>query len=82
MSRAGARIGLQLQGHGPRRGSILPLWRAAAVAPEAFTALRAGLEPAIPGSVSRCLIHWATGPSGGIDAQAILTANVRLRGLH
>ena len=25
----------------------------------------AGLEPAIPGSVGRCLIHWATGP---IDA--------------
>ena len=23
----------------------------------------AGLEPAIPGSVGRCLIHWATGPS-------------------
>ena len=22
----------------------------------------AGLEPAIPGSVGRCLIHWATGP--------------------
>jgi hypothetical protein len=25
----------------------------------------AGLEPAIPGSVGRCLIHWATGPSEG-----------------
>ena len=23
----------------------------------------AGLEPAIPGSVGRCLIHWATRPS-------------------
>ena len=23
----------------------------------------AGLEPAIPGSAGRCLIHWATGPS-------------------
>ena len=23
----------------------------------------AGLEPAIPGSVGRCLIHWATGPT-------------------
>ena len=22
----------------------------------------AGLEPAIPGSVGRCLVHWATGP--------------------
>ena len=25
----------------------------------------AGLEPAIPGSVGRCLIHWATGPLDG-----------------
>ena len=24
----------------------------------------AGLEPAIPSSVGRCLIHWATGPMG------------------
>ena len=24
--------------------------------------ISAGLEPAIPGSVGRCLIHWATGP--------------------
>ena len=24
---------------------------------------QAGLEPAIPSSVGRCLIHWATGPS-------------------
>ena len=23
----------------------------------------AGLEPAVPGSIGRCLIHWATGPS-------------------
>ena len=23
-----------------------------------------GLEPTIPGSVGRCLIHWATGPLG------------------
>ena len=23
-----------------------------------------GLEPIIPGSVGRCLIHWATGPLG------------------
>ena len=40
----------------------------------------AGLEPVIPGSVSRCLIHWATGPSGGDDAQAILSASVALGG--
>ena len=26
----------------------------------------AGLEPAIPGSVGQCLIHWATGPSGAL----------------
>ena len=26
----------------------------------------AGLEPAIPGSVGRCLIHWATGPDGNL----------------
>ena len=30
----------------------------------------AGLEPAIPGSVGRCLIHWATGP---LDNTARLT---------
>jgi hypothetical protein len=29
----------------------------------------AGLEPAIPGSVGRCLIHWATGP---IDNQSFI----------
>ena len=27
-----------------------------------FEMTPAGLEPAIPGSVGRCLIHWATGP--------------------
>ena len=32
------------------------LWSNTAMTP-------AGLEPAIPGSVGRCLIHWATGPS-------------------
>ena len=31
----------------------------------------AGLEPAIPGSVGRCLIHWATGP----DDQASICCN-------
>ena len=30
----------------------------------------AGLEPAIPGSVGRCLIHWATGPTdSGIETK-------------
>ena len=83
-------LGLDFNSRGMEtcRGSIPPLWRAAVVAPEVFTALSidshvgkpqprmtpAGLEPAIPGSVGRCLIHWATGPSGGIDAQAMLTA--------
>ncbi len=34
----------------------------------------AGLEPAIPGSVGRCLIHWATGPSlPAVDAAASCT---------
>ena len=32
----------------------------------------AGLEPAIPGSVGRCLIHWATGP---VATRATLFAN-------
>ena len=30
----------------------------------------AGLEPAIPGSVGRCLIHWATGPAALIYSKA------------
>lgn len=30
-----------------------------------------GLEPTIPGSVGRCLIHWATGPSSLPDQVAI-----------
>ena len=29
----------------------------------------AGLEPAIPGSVGRCLIHWATGPVMAFGAE-------------
>ena len=31
----------------------------------------AGLEPAIPGSVGRCLIHWATGPDGSRQLFAV-----------
>ena len=27
----------------------------------------AGLEPAIPGSVGRCLIHWAKGPLANLN---------------
>ncbi len=39
----------------------------------------AGLEPAIPGSVGRCLIHWATGP----DAKSsTLLAGQPYRGSH
>ena len=30
-----------------------------------------GLEPAIPGSVGRCLIHWATGPVQAPRASAL-----------
>ena len=30
----------------------------------------AGLEPAIPGSVGRCLIHWATGPLSMVGVQS------------
>ena len=33
-----------------------------------------GLEPAIPGSVGRCLIHWATGPSVKLKATKTATA--------
>ena len=40
------------------------LWRNTAETP-------AGLEPAIPGSVGRCLIHWATGPVGTHPCQPI-----------
>ena len=33
-------------------------------APSGKNLILVGLEPTIPGSVGRCLIHWATGPSG------------------
>ena len=32
----------------------------------------AGLEPAIPGSVGRCLIHWATRPLDGVPKSSVL----------
>ena len=35
-----------------------------------------GLEPTIPGSVGRCLIHWATGPLIGM---AVISFNILLR---
>ena len=41
----------------------------------------AGLEPAIPGSVGRCLIHWATGPrarAAAMSAQLPLTCATHL----
>ena len=44
-------------GRRARRGQGLP------AATGASLMTPAGLEPAIPGSVGRCLIHWATGPS-------------------
>ena len=37
---------------------VTPEWRTSA----RLAMTPAGLKPAIPGSVSRCLIHWATGP--------------------
>ena len=50
----------------------------------------AGLEPAIPGSVGRCLIHWATGPlanvyTTGFSATSVATRRLRvahLVGVH
>ena len=36
----------------------------------------AGLEPAIPGSVGRCLIHWATGPDVRARSEAIAMVDV------
>ena len=39
--------------------ALLKQWRR-----QTTTMTSAGLEPAIPGSVGRCLIHWATGPWG------------------
>ena len=42
----------------------------------------AGLEPAIPGSVSRCLIHWATGPTNYVCEQGVVgSSQQRSRGL-
>ena len=42
----------------------------------------AGLESAIPGSVGRCLIHWATGPSSSLwkttDAQNFFCPSLHL----
>ena len=32
----------------------------------------AGLEPAIPGSVGRCLIHWATRPLDGVLKSSVI----------
>ena len=36
----------------------------------------AGLEPAIPGSVGRCLIHWATGPDVRARSEAVAMVDV------
>ena len=113
MSRAGARTGLQLQGHGDMQGlnsSSLAIFSDSngdfaiarlvtcffllfekghiqAIVAESGPAISAlcssssvflprimtpaGLEPAIPGSVGRCLIHWATGPVGNDELQFV-----------
>lgn len=47
----------------------------------------AGLEPAIPGSVGRCLIHWATGPlmrsaCRPPDTQGLKTSECRRRSVR
>ena len=42
------------------RASRLRIWTRRCSSKRIMTP--AGLEPAIPGSVGRCLIHWATGP--------------------
>ena len=34
-----------------------------------------GLEPTIPGSVGRCLIHWATGPTDAHDVTKSSTSS-------
>ena len=39
----------------------------------------AGLEPAIPGSVGRCLIHWATGPAKLFCQIAVTICQVNAR---
>ena len=41
---------------------LKPTWNSHLAAHSASDMTPAGLEPAIPGSVGRCLIHWATGP--------------------
>ena len=38
----------------------------------------AGLEPAIPGSVGRCLIHWATGPLKTMIARFIKSLQLKM----
>ena len=41
----------------------------------------AGLEPAIPGSVGRCLIHWATGPDISTWARGLSGSGIGLAAL-
>ena len=41
---------------------LKPTWNSHLAAHSASDMTPAGLEPAVPGSVGRCLIHWATGP--------------------
>ena len=53
-------------------------WRAALVTCDGISKhcanmTAAGLEPAMPGSVGRCLIHWATGPSDSVEIGKIFS---------
>ena len=44
------------------QGQAARLFRLRRAASFCWMATPVGLEPTIPGSVGRCLIHWATGP--------------------
>ena len=46
-----------------------------------FKMTPAGLEPAIPGSVGRCLIHWATGPDVFTWARGLAGSGIGLAAL-
>ena len=73
-SQAGARTFLRLEGHGNLQGIVSSTLVFPSPDHRSIYSIQceggvtskmtpAGLEPAIPGSVGRCLIHWATRPS-------------------